>query len=195
MFTKRLRKYVIITIISILTFSFITQKVIAEKNVVTEYYTNVTLTTVEVYEDNDDGNKGEIYCESTINEVDYRTETIDEVDNGDTIIYNENLYFDWCSFLNIVIAVWDDDSEYFFESDPDRMGTASFNLFPTNGTFWDVTYDPDDERNEANVTISIYTLNMRTITVPVYYFILTPITLLGLIMVIKIKANKKPNNF
>ena len=195
MITKRIRKYVIIAFFSFLICSTIAQKVVAEKNTVTEYYTNVTLTTVEVYEDNDDGNKGEIYCESTINDVDFRTEIIDEVNNGDIITYNDVLYFDWCSYLNIVIEVWDDDSEYILGTDPDRMGTATFNLFPTNGTFWDVTYDPDDERDETNVTISIHTLNMRTVTVPVYYFVLTPLALLGLLMVIKIKLNKKLTDF
>jgi len=190
---RRTLRYMLITIISFLIMSCLVNVVTAEKTEVVQFFTKVKLTTIKVYEDNDDfGQKGEIYCISNINEDEYRTRTINDVDNGDELTYNEELYSNWCSYLNIVIQVWDEDINDPIPSDPDRMGSAYFDLFPDNITIWYETYDPDDKRLESNVTICVYTLGSRiqTINNNGFSIILPPVVLLCLFFFKNYKSKK-----
>ena len=166
MVNSKLKLGVIISIISCMLLFTNIVNTQAKSTQSIEYLTEVTLTTIEVYEDNDSGGPGEIYCESIINDYEYTT-SIKEADNDDTLTYNERLYSGWCSYLDVLIEVWDDDSEYLAGSDPDRMGSVDDLFTPLNRSISRITYDPDDERDEANVTFTIQTAGIRTVTVAI----------------------------
>lgn len=170
-----------ICLICITPFMFL---VSAEKVTAVEYSTSVTLTTIEVYEDNDDGLKGEIYCESMINDHSYTTSIKEEVDNGDIVVYNEILYVGWCDVLSILIEVWDDDNEPIpVDNEPDSLGAVNEYLSPINDTKSFITYDYEDQRNEANVTILIQTAGIRTVTMDYPTPIITLVMVFGMICV------------
>ena len=157
MLTKRNKQLIITTLFGLLIMN-IGVITTSRANVETIYYlTTVTLTEMDVIEDNDIGS-GEIYCESRINDFTHTTAVL-EGNNGDTLVYNEILYQGWCINLSILIQVWESDGF----NDDDYMGKVDKTIPVQNITLTETTYDPTDNRDEAILYIKISTSEAQTV--------------------------------
>jgi hypothetical protein len=147
-----------------------------------EYYSKVEINKMIVYYAGDGmHDPGEIYCKCTINNVKYKTRIIPLVNNNEIITFEETIYSDWASFLNIQIDIFDEDvSEYTLGND-DLLDSFTTSLAPTNVTLTNIL-----EHCLLNVTIS--TSGVTTVTISVN---ILPIVIMSLSFVFVILSFRK----
>jgi len=111
-----------------------------------QYNTNVVITDVLIFDDQDDGDPGDIYCKAIVNDKEYETREI-QANDDDLITFNAIVYHAWCSYLSINIEVLDADSG--IRGDDDSLGSFSYNIVPINDSISRVL-----DFAKINVTIS-----------------------------------------